>query len=307
MQKFHSHGKLLISGEYVVLDGATALALPTKFGQDLEVKKMGTPIVRWQSLDHKEELWFKDEFAIADLGTQEVPLMHQNDEVSKRLFLILSSAAEMAPNVFKNSNGFEITTKADFPRVWGLGTSSTLVANLSKWLEIDPYKLLERTFGGSGYDVAVAMNGAAITFEKHAMENSILKTSFDLPFKDQLFFVHLNQKQNSRKSIEHYRQQDKKTLDTAIEKISALTHSLISCRDLLEFELLLELHENVISQLLGLQKVKSRLFPDYPGAVKSLGGWGGDFVLATGKEDNMKYFREKGYSTILSFEEMILQ
>lgn len=307
MQKFHSHGKLLISGEYVVLDGATALALPTKFGQTLEVEKIETPVIRWKSLDHKGELWFKDEFAIADLATQEVPLKHQSDEVSKRLFSILFSAAEMAPNILKKSNGFEITAKADFPGDWGLGTSSTLVANLSKWLEIDPFKLLESTFGGSGYDVAVAMNGEAITFEKHAMENSILKTSFDPPFKDQLFFVHLNQKQNSRNSIAHYRQQNKKTLDTAIEKISALTHRLITCRDLLEFELLLELHENIISQLLGLQKVKSRLFPDYPGAVKSLGGWGGDFVLATGKEGNMEYFKEKGYSTILSFEEMILQ
>ena len=40
MQKFHSHGKLLISGEYVVLDGATALALPTRFGQTLEVEEI---------------------------------------------------------------------------------------------------------------------------------------------------------------------------------------------------------------------------------------------------------------------------
>jgi mevalonate kinase len=307
MQKFHSHGKLLISGEYVVLDGATALALPTKFGQSLEVKKIETPVIKWKSFDHKDELWFQGEFAIANLGTQEAPLKHQSDEVSKMLFLILSSAAEMAPNTLKGVNGFEITAKADFSRDWGLGTSSTLVANLAKWLKIDPYKLLERTFGGSGYDVAVAMNGAAITFQKHATEKSTLKTSFDPYFKDQLFFVHLNQKQNSRKSIEHYRQQDKKTLDTASEKISALTHSLITCGNLLEFELLLELHENIISQLLGLQKVKSRLFSDYSGAVKSLGGWGGDFVLVTGKEDHMEYFREKGYSTILSFEEMILQ
>ena len=32
-QTFYSNGKLLITGEYVVLDGAKALALPTKFGQ----------------------------------------------------------------------------------------------------------------------------------------------------------------------------------------------------------------------------------------------------------------------------------
>ena len=37
-QTFYSNGKLLITGEYVVLDGAKALALPTKFGQSLLVK-----------------------------------------------------------------------------------------------------------------------------------------------------------------------------------------------------------------------------------------------------------------------------
>ena len=31
--KYYSHGKLLITGEYTVLYGAAALALPAKFGQ----------------------------------------------------------------------------------------------------------------------------------------------------------------------------------------------------------------------------------------------------------------------------------
>ena len=39
-QNFYSNGKLLLTAEYLVLDGAKALALPTKFGQDLEVKKI---------------------------------------------------------------------------------------------------------------------------------------------------------------------------------------------------------------------------------------------------------------------------
>ena len=87
MQKFHSHGKLLISGEYVVLDGATALALPTRFGQSIEVQKIETPVIQWKSLDHKGDIWFQDEYEIANLGNSEVPLKHRNDEVSKRLFL----------------------------------------------------------------------------------------------------------------------------------------------------------------------------------------------------------------------------
>ena len=38
-KEFYSNGKLLITGEYLVLDGAKAFALPTKFGQNLIVEK----------------------------------------------------------------------------------------------------------------------------------------------------------------------------------------------------------------------------------------------------------------------------
>lgn len=304
MQKFHSHGKLLISGEYVVLDGATALALPTRFGQTLEVKEIGEPVINWKSFDQKEVIWYEDSFKIRDLKASEnVP----EESVSKTLFLTLASAAKMNPECFKGEKGYQIVTKVDFPREWGLGTSSTLVSNIAKWAKIDAFKLLEDSFGGSGYDVAVGLYGTAITFQKHDLENSILKTSFNPPFKDDLFFVFLNRKQNSRDSIKHYRQQNKAGLEIAVEKISNLTHCMITCTDRKEFELLIEVHENIISKLTGIKKVKSELFPDYPGAVKSLGGWGGDFVLATGTENDMEYFRKKGFQTILPYREMIDQ
>ena len=38
-QNYYSNGKLLLTGEYVVLDGAKALAVPTKFGQLLNIKQ----------------------------------------------------------------------------------------------------------------------------------------------------------------------------------------------------------------------------------------------------------------------------
>ena len=34
---FYSPGKLLLTGEYVVLDGAKSLAIPTIFGQSLNI------------------------------------------------------------------------------------------------------------------------------------------------------------------------------------------------------------------------------------------------------------------------------
>lgn len=303
MQKFHSYGKLLITGEYVVLDGATALALPTNFGQTMEVREINEPAIQWKSLDRDNKIWFEEIIQISDFSREVLP----KSEVSKMLFLALLSAAKMNPGHFQGEQGYQITTKTDFPREWGLGTSSTLVANIAKWAQVDAFELLKATFGGSGYDVAVALSESAITYQKKASENVIFKTTFDPPFKDSLFFVFLNRKQNSRESIAFYRQQKRDILEVSIEKISNLTQSIIACKELSEFELLLEVHENIISKLTGLKKVKSELFPDYPGALKSLGGWGGDFALATGKNEDMEYFRSKGYSTILSFEEMILK
>jgi hypothetical protein len=37
-----------------------------------------------------------------------------------------------------------------------------------------------------------------------------------------------------------------------------------------------------------------------------LGAWGGDFVLATGGEKEKQYFIQKGFTTVLSYAEMIL-
>jgi len=52
--------------------------------------------------------------------------------------------------------------------------------------------------------------------------------------------------------------------------------------------------------------VKERLFPDYFGTLKSLGAWGGDFILATGTKETPRYFKNKGFETILTYSEMIL-
>jgi len=51
MSTFYSNGKLLLTGEYVVLDGALSLAIPTQFGQSLTVKEINAPKLIWKSLD----------------------------------------------------------------------------------------------------------------------------------------------------------------------------------------------------------------------------------------------------------------
>lgn len=308
MQFFKSHGKLLLTGEYAVLDGALALALPTKYAQTLKAEKIAEPEIIWKSFDLNSEVWLDARLPVADLKKRDQTTVGSNTKNPEdRLFSLFRSINELNPEAFKAKGGWKIETKADFPLEWGLGSSSTLIANLAKMFSVDAFELLQKTFGGSGYDVAVALEGSQLTYQLHEKSRSILSASFNPVFKDHLFFVYLKEKKNSRDAISHYRRQDGKLIETAVEKISSLTQQILSCTSLTEFNMLLEIHETLISQLVNLPKVKTRLFHDFPGQVKSLGGWGGDFVLATGSPQEMEYFRRKGYATIIPYSEMILQ
>ena len=80
---------------------------------------------------------------------------------------------------------------------------------------------------------------------------------------------------------------------------------MAQCTDLNEFQLLMTEHERIIGGILGRRSVKEELFPDYPYAIKSLGAWGGDFIMAVGDDQCRSYFKTKGYTTVLSFQEMI--
>ena len=58
LKSFHSNGKLLISGEYLVLDGALSLALPCKYGQSLIFNEESNGTLEWISKDVNDKIWF---------------------------------------------------------------------------------------------------------------------------------------------------------------------------------------------------------------------------------------------------------
>lgn len=304
-RQFYSHGKLLITGEYVVLDGALALAVPTKYGQYLEVETTNKKEIQWTAVDNEGKEWFKTKFIFDGKDIELEKNYTSPGETEQRLLQILKEAHKLNPGILVQNSGLKITTKLDFLQSWGLGSSSTLINNIAQWFGIDPYRLLEKTFGGSGYDIAAAQSETPVTYQLTHETRSVLITNFDPPFKDQLFFVHLNRKQDSRASISHYREQTDENRSATVEKISALTLQFISCGSVEEFKLLMEIHETLISKLIKTPKIKTSLFPDFPGAIKSLGGWGGDFILATGGEKEMNYFRKIGYNTVVPYSEMV--
>jgi mevalonate kinase len=301
MQTFYSHGKLLLSAEYAVLDGALALALPTKFGQSLTVESTPKNTILWKSISCEGSIWFEAEFI---LDTALKISSKNTSTIAVRLVQILNALQQLNPSLFETQKGYELTSTLEFPENWGLGSSSTLINNLAQWAQVDAFELLELTFGGSGFDIACAQDDSGILYQLKSGKPTLKPVVFSPPFLDALFFVHRNQKQNSRDGIAAYKTQTAhKTLD--FTALNTLTLELLNCSDLKTFEALLEQHEGFISKLIQQPPLKD-VFPDYEGAIKSLGAWGGDFFLATGNTKTMAYFKSKGYSTIVPFSEMIL-
>ncbi|AUP78585.1 GYDIA family GHMP kinase [Flavivirga eckloniae] len=302
-RSYHSNGKLLLTGEYVVLDGAVSLAIPTKYGQSLEIEAISEPKLIWKSLDENKAIWFETIFEIANNKISDA--VRNDNNVSERLIQIFNAVKQLNPNFLNTNNGFKITTTLDFPRHWGLGTSSTLINNIAQWINIDAYKLLENTFGGSGYDIACAQHNTPITYQLENGNPRVTPIDFNPSFKDNLYFVYLNKKQNSRDGIKHYNAH-KGNLKPVIEDINNITSQLIASSSLEVFEALITQHETIISKLTKQKTVKEVFFNDFKGSIKSLGAWGGDFILASSKENPTSYFNQKGFETVIRYTDMVL-
>ncbi len=292
----------MITGEYLVLDGAKALALPTKFGQDLTIEPGNQNEIHWTSYDDDGSFWFDDTFAFAEIITK---ASYENQPVKNMLIVILHEAYLLNPDFIKQAEGHTITTHLTFPKFWGLGTSSTLINNMAQWLEIDAYTLLRNTFGGSGYDIACAQNDTPILYQLVDGKPIVKPVAFDPECASNIYFVYLNQKQNSKSAIAAYRSK-LNALEKIIPAFDAITDSILQQNQYDNLEVAIELHETQMSQILGLPRIQQTLFSDFKGTVKSLGAWGGDFVLVLSKENPSQYFRDKGFETLLSYSEMIL-
>lgn len=298
--KFKSNGKLLITSEYLVMKGAMALAIPAKLDQELNVISTNSDFVNWKSFNKDNQIWYEEKFFL-DKGTL---IYHGKKNKMSDLIVRLFDYIHKFNNPEK-SIGNEFIWKINFNINWGLGSSSTLINNLSKWAKVNPYKLLFSVFNGSGYDIACCDKSNPIIFQKKDDYLSVSDTTFNPNFLNNLFLIFLNKKQDTQKSVQNFLETDQ-SLSEGINQINEIVHEIENVKDITTFESLIERHEKIIANVLQMPTIQNEKFPDYNnGVIKSLGSWGGDFVLATGDEKSVNYFEEKGFNTIRKISDLL--
>ncbi|GAB4498206.1 MAG: GYDIA family GHMP kinase [Saprospiraceae bacterium] len=302
--KTRAHGKLLLTGEYFVLDGATTLAIPVRYGQSLLVEpaeELGC--LSWTSKNYDDGIWFSATFSLPDL----TPISFTDIKTIETLASILLACRRQSSGFLAENHGLKVFTQSDFPREWGLGTSSTLIAALAKWADVNPYSVLFDTMGGSGYDIACAYADGPVLYRVDGRTPTVKNADFHPLFTRNIFFVFLGKKQDSREGIRRYREYAKGKA-ILIHRISELTAQFLSATSLATLNKVIREHESLISQALDLPRAKDLYFNDFWGEIKSLGAWGGDFVLATSESseaETKRYFQEKGFSVVLNWTEMV--
>lgn len=298
---YNANGKLLLTGEYLILHGAKAIALPLKVGQSLTIlgKNCADPI-RWNAL-YEGKIWFWCELNPVDYSVVKTCHPEKAETLSKIFQTIRILNPEFA---VVSGTSFETTLEAN-PE-WGFGSSSTLISLLAQLAGVESFALNELVFKGSGFDIACATADGPIFYIRNRPAELI---ALDYPFADQLFLVYSGKKKKTAQEVSSFLA-EKIVPERLIAEMSALSESFSVCREQSEFNRLIVQHEKLVGDLIGQTPVKDLYFSDFEGEIKSLGAWGGDFYLVSTElplSGVRKYFQNKGLTTLFKWDDLILK
>lgn len=301
----YSNGKLLLTGEYLVMKGAKAIAFPVKFGQSLVVHESTTDsTLKWEAFEQGKS-WFKVNFDLHTLDIQGT----NSEEKAVYLRKIFREAQKLNPGFLRSNCGLSIKTDTNFAINWGLGTSSTLINNMANWANINPFQLHNRVSKGSGYDIACAnAKGPIIYFRESNKQANYQSIPFNKSFIGQLYFVYSGKKKRTEKHITNF-SASQKVFQSEIDAINSITEQVLATDDLDEFIQLMKEHEKIIGSVIDWKPIGDDRFICFNGVVKSLGAWGGDFLLVAtpgNKEYVHRFFEQNGLSVIIPYRDMVL-
>lgn len=296
---YKSNGKLMLTGEYMALKGAETFAVPLQFGQTLEIEEVDHPLVYWRTLFNKELIFH----AIFD--TDRFDILETNDtQKAEWVQRVLKAIREQKQNFLINK-GAEATALIDLPMNYGWGSSSSFIANLCKWAGANPFWVNMSVGGGSGYDIACANANKPLLFSNQYNNPKYTEIDFDPPYKRNLWFIFQENKMNTADAIRGFRK--KKIGRKDIHRISEISRQVTATQRLNELMELIKEHEQIISRLLNIPPIAEK-YTDFNGVVKSLGAWGGDFMLAASEmsgADVISYFTDKERPTMFNWTEIV--
>jgi mevalonate kinase len=288
-----------------VLNGAKALAVPLRFGQELKVEDNGQGFILWQSFAYDGSEWFSGKYSLHDFSIIE----SSNHTVATYPQRLMISAHDLNPSFCRGSKGCNVISTLNYPLLWGLGSSSTLIAAVAGWAGINPFQLHFKVSGGSGYDIACAVSNGPVVYTLLENQPIFERVVFNPSFSDKIFFVYQGNKQDSAEGINKFLKRNPDAGEAIVKEVSILTDRMLKAVSLTEFEAVMLEHEALISSMLDMPPIKETLFIDLPGEVKSLGAWGGDFCMLTWRNDPKQlaaYLKSKGLEIKFNFSDIVL-
>lgn len=296
-----AHGKLMLMGEFFVLRGATCISAPSIYGQSLKVtSNPGSQLLKWQTYIQGKH-WFT-----ADYGLDDFEVTDCSDRFLAESFArLLRIARELNPSFLLEGACGE--TNLTFPQCWGLGSSSTITKLLSDWAGVNPFDIHFATSNGSGYDIASAMSNKPIVYKCIDEKPEYYEVELPEVVKSCCYFIYLGKKQSSQKSVKLFLQKGQQELP--VERINQMNEEFLRSTSVDDVSKLMREHDLILSPILDLKRVKEVAFNSFDGEVKSLGAWGGDFVMACTEHDRdyvERYFTKMGLDTIFSYNDLLL-
>jgi len=297
--EFHANGKLLITGEYLVLAGARALAMPVRFGQDMVVIPADSGRISWESIA-PGGTWFTAQI--------ELPAFHivttSSLKVAEGLKKLLIAVRKLDPKFLTDGRGWKVHVQSDYPLAWGLGSSSTLCSLVASWAGVNPFRLCRMISSGSGYDIACADQKQMIFYTMQDLP-LIVPAIAGPALRNCTWFAYLGNKQDTAMEVATFMAAKNYTPDQ-VNRVSQISSLVCNASTPDELIRLVNEHEALISGILCKPPISDR-FPGFPGTVKSLGAWGGDFAMFVSGNDPAEVKNiliREGFSTVFRFSEI---
>jgi len=302
--KLKANGKLLITGEYLVMEGAKALAFPICYGQQMIIKPISANVLIWKSSQYGKT-WFSTEY-----NTEDLKIIKTSDiKTALHLQFILKSAKKLNPEFLNSKQSYAVNINADYNLEWGFGSSSTLIYTIAKWALINEFSLYKMLFSGSAYDLACASCNSPIFYQLVNNNPSVKPTEFGEAIKKHAIFGFLGKKQNSNIEVERFKMLKFKNKN-AVKRVTELADEICNASTAAELIKSITEHEQIISEILKKPTLADQKFSNFKGTVKSLGAWGGDFAMFVSEktlEETKEELKQYGITTVFSYKDLLIK